>query len=85
MPTDRTGKTPLTAIRVEIWRGDHIISARLINFARDEDREWLRRVQIWAWSTGLRVVTLNTSEVVNEPGAHESLMATSGDKQSETK
>lgn len=49
---------PVAVFIYNLKKGDEIIDCREIDFSNREDKAWLSRVSVWAWTNGYSVETM---------------------------
>jgi len=53
---------PIAVFILNLKNNDEVIDMRQIDFSNREDKAWLSKVSVWAWSKGYSVETMTVAD-----------------------
>lgn len=58
---------PIVVFIYNLKKNDEVIDMRQIDFSNKEDKSWLARMSVWAWSNGYSVETMSIADAEGQP------------------
>ena len=53
---------PIVVFILNLKKNDEVVDMRQIDFSNKDDKAWLSRVSVWAWSQGFSVETMTVKD-----------------------
>lgn len=53
---------PIAVFIYDLKNDDNIVDCRKIDFSNRDDKAWLSRVSVWAWSKGYSIETMTIND-----------------------